>query len=113
MTPYEQSARAALEMNLKGGDEGLGRLNTFLDKLRSGTVTPQDVDDHYGNIADIAKKKEALEFILNNATISDDLRMKVARDVQRQQKIYEDLIGTIQAGVRFGGIQNEIMFGGI
>lgn len=104
MTPYEQSARAALEMNLKGGDEGLSKLNTFLDKYRSGTATPDDVADYYGNLADLAQKKESLEYILNNATISDDLRMKVARDVQRQQSIYEDLIGTIQAGVRFGGM---------
>ena len=104
MTPYEQSARAALEMNLKGGDEGLLKLNTFLDKFRSGTATPDDVANYYGNLADLAQKQESLEYILNNATISDDLRTKVARDMQRQQKIYEDLIGTIQAGVRFGGM---------
>tara|TARA_R100001463_G_scaffold30110_4_gene68560 strand:- start:18955 stop:19989 length:1035 start_codon:yes stop_codon:yes gene_type:complete len=104
MTPYEQSARAALEMNLKGGDEGLLKLNTFLDKYRSGTATPDDVANYYGNLADLAQKQESLEFILNNATISDDLSTKVARDMQRQQKIYEDLIGTIQAGVRFGGM---------
>jgi len=104
MTPYEESARAALTMNLQGQDEGLSKLNTFLDKFRSGVATPDDVANYYGDIADFAQKTKSLEYILNNATISDDLRMKVARDMQRRQNIYEDLMGTIQAGVKFGGM---------
>jgi hypothetical protein len=91
-------------MNLKGGDEGLIKLNTFLDKFRSGAATPDDVANYYGNLADLAQKRKSLEYILKNATISDDLRRKVARDMQIQQDIYEDLMGTIQAGVRFGGM---------
>lgn len=104
MTPYEESARAALTMNLQGQDEGLSKLNTFLDKFRSGVATPDDVANYYGDIADFAQKTKSLEYILNNATISDDLRMKVARDMQRRQNIYQDLMGTIQAGVQFGGM---------